>query len=129
MTTTTTTSSRNVALTASRFAAGLLGSMQLVGAVYFLLISPDEAVWVGLWLDVPIMALLLSGVFLKLGVALLPGLPATRRITMGFLAVGIGAAVTLVKIPVYNEPEGVLFLVFDAVLLALLTLAWRAAKR
>lgn len=129
MTTTTTTSSRNVALTASRFAAGLLGSMQLVGAVYFLLISPDEAVWVGLWLDVPIVALLLSGVLLKLGVALLPGLPATRRITMGFLAVGIGAAVTLVKIPVYNEPEGVLFLAFDAVLLALLTLAWRAAKR
>jgi hypothetical protein len=129
MTTTITTSSRNVALTASRFAAGLLGTMQLVGAVYFLLISPDEAVWVGPWLDVPIVALLLSGVLLKLGVALLPGLPATRRITMGFLAVGIGTAVTIVKIPVYNEPEGALFLVFDAVLLALLTLAWRAAKR
>ena len=129
MTTTTTTSSRNVALTTSRFAAGLLGSMQLVGAVYFLLIFPEEAVWVGLWLDVPIVALLLSGALLKLGVALLPGLPATRRITMGFLAVGIGAAVTLFKIPVYNEPEGVLFLAFDAVLLALLTLAWRAAKR
>jgi hypothetical protein len=129
MTTTTTTSSRNIALTASRFAAGLLGTMQLVGAVYFLLISPDEAVWVGPWLDVPIVALLLSGVLLKLGVALLPGLPETRRITMGFLAVGIGTAVTIVKIPVYNEPEGVLFIVLDAVLLALLTWAWRAAKR
>jgi hypothetical protein len=129
MTPTITTSSRNVALTASRVLAGLLGSMQLAGVVYFLLISPDEAVWVGPWIDVPIVALLLSGALLKLGVALLPGMPATRRITMGFLAVGIGTAVTLVKIPAYNEPEGVLALVFDAVLLALLTLAWRAAKR
>lgn len=128
MTTTSTTSARNSALTAARFAAGLLGTMQLVGAAYFLLISPDEAVWVGLWLDVPIVALLLSGVLLKLGVALLPGLPATRRITMGFLAVGIGAAVTLFKIPVYDEPEGVLFLVFDAVLLVFLMLARRAAR-
>lgn len=128
MTTTITTSSRNVALATSRIVAGLLGAMQLSGAVYFVLIAPGEAVWVGPWLDVPIVVLMLAGIFLKLGVALLPGLHATRRITMGFLAVAIGAAVTLVKVPVYDEPEGILFLVFDAALLAVLTLAWRAAR-
>lgn len=129
MTTTVTTSSRNIALAAARVAAGLLGAIQLAGATFFLLIAPDEAVWVGPWIDVPIVALTLSGIFLKLGLALLPGLTATRRITMGLLAVTIGVAVTLVKIPMYDEPEGVLFLLFDAVLLGLLTLAWRAARR
>lgn len=94
-----------------------------------MLIAPDEAVWVGPWIDVPIVALTLSGIFLKLGLALLPGLTAARRITMGLLAVTIGVAVTLVKMPVYDEPEGVLFLLFDAVLLGLLTLGWRAARR
>ena len=48
---------------------------------------------------------------------------------MGFLAVAIGAAVTLVKIPVCDEPEGILFLVLDPALLALLTSAWRATRR
>lgn len=129
MTTTATTSSRNIALAAARVVAGLLGAIQLAGATFFLLIAPDEAVWVGPWIDVPIVALTLSGIFLKLGLALLPGLTAARRITMGLLAVTIGVAVTLVKMPVYDEPEGVLFLLFDAVLLGLLTLGWRAARR
>lgn len=129
MTTAVTTSSRNTALTISRVAAGLLGLMQLTGAVYFLLIARDEAVWKGLWLDVPVVALMLSGIILKLGVAFAPAVPAPKRITMGFLAVAIGVAVTLVKIPLYDEPEGVLFLTFDAALLALLTWAWRTAAR
>ena len=127
--TTTIAPSRNVALVAARVAAGLLGSIQLAGAVFFIFIAPEEAVWVGLWLDVPIVALMLSGMFLKLGVAFLPGLQAARRIAMGFLAIAIGVAVTLVKIPVYDEPEGVLFLAFDGVLFLLLMLAWRAARR
>ena len=38
-------------------------------------------------------------------------------------------AVTLLKISLYDEPEGILFLAFDAVVLAVLTLAWRTAKR
>lgn len=129
MTTTVTTSSRNAALVTARVAAGLLGSIQLAGAIFFLFAAPDEAVWVGPWLDVPIVALTLSGIFLKLAVAVLPRLYVRRRIAMGFLAVAIGVGVTLVKIPVYNEPEGVLFIGLDAVLLGLLTLAWRAARR
>lgn len=51
-----------------------------------------------------------------------------RRIRLGFLAVTLGVAVTPVKIPVYDEPEGVLFLAFDAVLLAVLVLAWRSTR-
>lgn len=129
MTTTTTTSPRNVALATARVAAGLLGTIQLAGAVFFIFIAREEAVWVGPWLDAPIVALMLSGILLKLGVAILPGLHATRRTAMGFLAVAIGIAVTLVKIPVYDEPESVLFLALDAVLLGLLTLAWRTARR
>jgi hypothetical protein len=85
-------------------------------------------VWVGPWVDVPVVALMLTGFFLKLGVALAPGLPADRRIRLGFLAVALGMAVTLVKIPVYDEPEGMLFLAFDAVLLGVLLLAWRATR-
>lgn len=129
MTTTTPASSQNIPLISARVAAGVLGIIQLAGAVFFLLIAPQEAVWVGLWIDVPIVVLMLSGILLKIGVAVLPRLNAARRIAMGFLAVAIGTAVTLVKIPVYQEPEGVLFLAFDGVLLVLLLLAWRAARR
>jgi hypothetical protein len=129
MTTTITTSSRNAALTGARVVSGLLAVSQLAGIAFFVLIAPEEAVWMGALVDVPIVALMLSGALLKLGLALLPGLPPTRRIEMGFLAVAIGIAVTLVKIPVYDEPEGVLFLAFDAFLFALLVAAWRAARR
>lgn len=129
MTSTITHSARNSSLATARVLACLLGAVQLSGAVFFLFVAPEEAVWVGLWLDVPVVALTLSGIFLKLGLAVLPGLPATRRIAMGFLSVAIGVAVTLVKISLYDEPEGVLFLAFDALLLAFLTLAWRTARR
>jgi hypothetical protein len=118
----------NRALAAARVVAGVLGVNGLLGATYFILIAPEQAVWVGPWVDVPVVALMLTGFFLKLGVALAPGLPADRRIRLGFLAVALGMAVTLVKIPVYDEPEGMLFLAFDAVLLGVLLLAWRATR-
>ena len=130
MTSNTTTDVRtsNRALAAARVVAGVLGVNGLLGATYFILIAPEQAVWVGPWVDVPVVALMLTGFFLKLGVALAPGLPADRRIRLGFLAVALGMAVTLVKIPVYDEPEGMLFLAFDAVLLGVLLLAWRATR-
>lgn len=124
-----TATSPNVALATARVWAGLHGTLGLAGVLFFVFIVPDEAVWVGLWLDVPIVALMLTGNFLKLGLAFLPGLSVDRRVTLGFAAVAIGVAVTLVKIPVYDEPEGVLFLAFDAVLLALLIGAQRSARR
>ncbi|QIK74588.1 hypothetical protein [Nocardioides piscis] len=119
---------RNHTLTAARVVAGLLGINGLAGATYFILIAPEEAVWIGPWVDVPVVALMLAGFVLKLAVAFAPGLPADRRIRLGFLAVALGVAVTLVKIPVYDEPEGVLFLAFDAVLLGVLLLAWRSTR-
>jgi hypothetical protein len=129
MTTTTAPVARNVPLLTARVLAGLLGAAGLIASSYFMFIIPDEVVWKGPWLDVPIVALLLTGALLKLGLGVLPGLPDSRRIAMGFLAAGIGIAVTLVKVPVYDEPEGVGILVFDLVLLVLLTLARRNAAR
>lgn len=128
MTSTTAASSRNVPLIAARVVAGLLGGIQLAGAVFFLFIAPEGASWVGVWLDVPLVALLLSGIFLKLGLAVLPGLQAARRIAMGFLAITIGVVVTLLKVTMYDEPEAVLFLAVEAVLLLLLVLARRAGR-
>lgn len=130
MTTTTTPTAvhRNAALVAARVFAGLLGAIQLAGVVLFLLLVPEEAVWVGPWVDVPVVSLLVGGALLKLAVALGPGLEPRRRVGLGLVAFAVGVAVTLVKIPVYDEPEGVLFLAFDAVLLALLLLARRSDR-
>lgn len=123
----TVTARRNHALVAARVVAGLLGASQVAGVAYFVFLAPDEGLWVGAWVDVPITLLLAGGALLKLAVAIGPGLDAHRRIALGFIAVAIGVAVTLVKIPVYDEPEGVLFLAFDGVLLLLLVLARRGA--
>lgn len=132
MTTTTSTRThvptRNHALTAARVVAGLLGSSQLAGIVYFVLVAPEEGVWVGPWLDIPVVALMVAGSLLKVALAVIPSLPQGRRITMGLVAVAIGIGVTLVKIPVYDEPEGVLFLAFESVLLGILLLARRATN-
>jgi len=132
MTITTTTSApatrRNVALVATRTFAGLIGTIQLAGVVYFVFLAREEAVWVGPWIDVPVVALLVGGVLLKLTIAVGPGLDAHHRIGLGLVAVAVGIGVTLVKIPVYDEPESVTVLVLDAVLLALLLLARRGAR-
>jgi hypothetical protein len=132
MTTTTTTSAlatrRNVALVVARVCAGLIGAMQLGGAFYFIFLAREDAVWLGPWIDVPVVAALVAGVLLKLTVAVGPGLAPQQRIGLGLVAVAIGIAVTLFKIPMYNEPESVTILVFDAVLLGLLLLARRGAK-
>ena len=129
MTTTVTAPSRNTALIAARVAAGLLGGAQLAAASFFTFIAPEDSVWVGLWIDVPIVALIFSTALLKLGIAVLPGLPAARRIALGFVAFPIGIAVTIVKMTAYSEPEGINFLIFDTVLLVLLLLARRSAPR
>ena len=129
MTTVITAPPRNTALTAARVLAGLMGANQLAGATYFLLVAPEEAVWLGPWVDVPVVAVMLTGMLLKMVVALWPGLPAERRISLGLLAVGLGMAVTLLKIPLYDEPEGLIFLLVYSVLLLVLLAAWRADRR
>lgn len=129
MATTVTTPWRNSALVAARVVAGLRGTVQFAGAIFFSLIAPDEPVWVGPWLDVPNRGVDSVTGFSETWVGLPAGADREQAMTMGFLAVALGVAVTLVKITVYDDPEGVVFLLFDAILLGLLTLAWRAEKR
>ncbi len=117
LTTSTAVPSRNAALTAARVAAGVIGGLQLAGVSYFLLIVPDaDVVWLGPWIDYPILTLLLTGVVLKLTTALAPGLDAALRVRVGLVAVAVGVVVTLLKMPLYGEPEGVTFLVLDGLL-------------
>jgi hypothetical protein len=129
MTTVTTTAapSRSTALTAARVAAGLIGGLQLAGVSYFLLIVPDAGVvWLGPWIDFPILTLLLTGVALKLTTALAPGLSAGLRVRVGLVAVAVGVVVTMLKMPLYGEPEGVTFLLLDGLLGWLLLRARRS---
>jgi hypothetical protein len=121
------TTARNVPLIAARVVAGVLGAVQLAGVGYFTFMAPEDAVFLGPALDIPIVGTMVIGMLLKLACALWPGLSASRRITLGLVAVAIGVVTTLIKIPLYNEPEGVNFLLADAVLLVLLLLARRAA--
>ncbi len=129
MSSTITRPTLNAPLVAARGIAALMGCVQLAGVTFFFLIAPEEGVWLGPWLDAPVVALILSSVSLKLGLAFLPGLAVSRRIEMGLLAVALGVTFTLLKISFYEEPEGVLVLAVDATLLAFLLLARRAARR
>ena len=121
---------RNVALTAARVAAALIGGLQLAGFSYFMLVVPDdEVVWLGPWIDYPILTLLLTGILLKLTTAFAPALGTGQRIRVGLLAVSVSVFVTLLKMPLYGEPEGVTFLVLDVLLAWLLLRARRSAQR
>lgn len=119
---------RNVALTAARVTAAVIGGLQLAGFCFFMLVVPDdEVVWLGPWIDYPILTLLLTGVALKLTTAFAPALGPALRIRIGLVAVGVSVLVTLLKMPLYGEPEGATFLVLDALLGWLLLRARRAA--
>lgn len=122
---TLTVPTRNVGLAAARIFAGLLGLSKAAGITYFTLLAPEEAIWLGPWIDIPTVGTLFTITVLLLVVALSPRLTAGRRIGIGLLAVGLDVAVTMVKIPLYDEPEGVTFLALDAILLTLLLLARR----
>ena len=132
-TTTTPTRStaptRDVALTAARVTAGVIGALQLAGFSYFMVIAPDdEVVRLGPSIDYPILTLLLTGVLLKLTTAFAPALRADLRIRIGLGAVALGFLVTLLKMPLYGEPEGATFLVLDGLLCWLLLRARRAVS-
>lgn len=120
---------RNLSLTSARALAALVGCLQSAGIVYFLVIDPGASVWHGPWVDVPVIAALVTAVGLKLATGLVPGLAAGARIRLGIAAVTLGIAVTLVKAPLYDEPEGLTIVVADLVLLALLLLARRTEER
>jgi hypothetical protein len=130
MTTTTDVAAppRNIALIAARVLGGVVGSLQVAGASYFMFVAPDEAVWLGLWIDIPVLTVLFTGMLLTLVMALAPGLEQLRRVRVGLIAVGLVVVATLVKIPLYDEPESVTVLGVEAVLLTLLLLAGRTAQ-
>jgi hypothetical protein len=119
---------RNLALGAARVLAGIVGALQVAGVGYFLFVAPEEAVWLGPLIDVPVVALLVTGILLKLVTALAPGLAQARRIGVGLAAVAVSAVTTLIKVPLYDEPEGLIHLVIDVLLLTLLLLAGRTAR-
>jgi hypothetical protein len=102
--------------------------MGLSGSIFFILIAPEETPWLGPWIDVPTVALSLTTGLLLLTVALAPAMPVRRRVTLGFVATGLGVLFNLINITAYDEPEAVTFLVVDAVLALLLGLAWRGAS-
>ena len=116
---------RNVALVAARAVGGLGAALQLAGAAFFLLVASQDAVWLGPWVDVPVLAGLFTAVLLKLFMALAPGLSPGRRIRVGLLAVGLGVVPSAMKVALYDGPESLPFLAVDAVVLALLVLASR----
>ncbi len=113
-------------LLTARVLAGIIGTVQLAGAFFFLVLARDQTVWIGPLVDVPVIVLTLTGIALKLTLALAPRIEPARRITVGLAAVAVGVVLTLVKIPVYDEPEGAVFLAVDAAVLVLLLLARRA---
>ena len=129
MTSTVIPARRNVALAAARVLAGPFGAITVAGFAMFTFVVPEEAVWRGPLVDVPVVGAMLAAALLKLAVALAPAMNAARRVRLGLRAAGLGAAVTLIKIPVYDEPEGVLFLGVELLLVALLLRARQAAPR
>lgn len=86
---TLTVPTRSVVLAAARIFAGLFGLSKAAGITYFTLIAPDEAIWLGPWIDIPAVGTLVTVTVLLLAVALAPRLTAGRRIGIGLLAVGL----------------------------------------
>ncbi|SOC52305.1 hypothetical protein [Ornithinimicrobium cerasi] len=112
-------------LTAARVFAAALALFQLAGVFFFTVLAREEAIWLGPLIDVPIVGLMVVGMLLKLAFGVWPRLLPERRIALGLAGVALGFATNLVKIPLYDEPEGVLLMAADAVLLVLLLLATR----
>ncbi|GAA5165617.1 hypothetical protein [Ornithinimicrobium tianjinense] len=112
-------------LLSARVLATAFGLFQLAGVFFFTVLAPEEAVWLGPLIDVPVVAVMVLGMLLKVACGVWPRLSDERRIRVGLAGAIIGIAITLLKIPLYDEPEGVIFLAVDAGLLVLLLLARR----
>ncbi len=119
---------RNIPLVAARCLFGLLGCVQAAGATVFLVIAPENAVWISPWVDVPVVAWTLTQIALHLAVGFAPGLAPTRRINVGIAAVVLGTLLTPVKVVAYDEPEALTFIAVDLLLLALLLVARRQIR-
>jgi hypothetical protein len=104
---------------------GLFGAVKLAGTVFFLFFATAEqngdpeglADWsVGIWSTALALAYLVAAVRLGRDRRVLPALAGVLLLDLVFSAV---------KLTVYDEPEAVLFLTVDVVIIGLLTLIAR----
>lgn len=128
MTTTTavrTPTRRDPLLQGTRVLIGLFGAVKLAGTVFFLFFATAEQNgdpeglldWsVGIWSTALAVALLVAAVRLGRDRRVLPALVVVLLVDLAFSAV---------KLTVYDEPESVLFMTVDFVILGLLALISR----
>lgn len=128
MTTTTavrTPTRRDPLLQGTRVLIGLFGAVKLAGTVFFLFFATAEQNgdpeglldWsVGIWSTALAVALLVAAVRLGRDRRVLPALAVVLLVDLSF---------SVVKLTVYDEPESVLFMTVDVVILGLLALISR----
>jgi len=116
---------RDALLTGTRVLLGAFGAFKLAGTAYFLFFATAEQNgdpeglldWsVGIWSTALAVAFLVAAVGLGRNRRVLPALAAVLALDLVFSAV---------KLTVYDEPEAVLFMAVDAVIIGLLALVAR----
>ncbi|TFV63436.1 UNVERIFIED_ORG: hypothetical protein E4P37_14745 [Bacillus sp. AZ43] len=120
---------RNALLYGTRVLLGLFGAVKLFGTAYFLFFASVEqggdpegiADWsVGAWSTALAVAFLVAAVRLGRDRRVLPALAVVLLVDLVFSAV---------KLTAYDEPEAVLFMAVDGVIIALLALLARRRRR
>ena len=116
---------RDPLLTGTRVLLGAYGAFKLAGTAYFLFFATAEqggdpeglGDWsVGIWSTALAVAFLVAAVRLGRDRRVLPALAAVLLLDLVF---------SLVKLTVYDEPEAVLFMAVDLVIVGLLALVRR----
>ncbi len=120
---------RDPLLTGTRVLLGAFGAFKLAGTAYFLFFATAEqggdpeglGDWsVGIWSTALALAFVLAAFRLGRDRRVLPALAAVLVLDLVF---------SLVKLTVYDEPEAVLFMAVDLVIVALLALIARRSRR
>ena len=116
---------RDPLLTGTRVLMGAFGAFKLAGTAYFLFFATAEQGgdpkglfdWsVGIWSTALAVAFLIAATRLGRDRRVLPALAVVLAVDLVF---------SLVKLTVYDEPEAVLFMAVDAVIIGLLALIRR----
>ncbi|TFV70554.1 hypothetical protein E4P39_19925 [Blastococcus sp. CT_GayMR19] len=119
---------RTALLQGTRILLGLFGAVKLAGTAFFLFFATAEqngdpeglADWsVGIWSTALAVAFLVAAARLGADRRVLPALAGVLLLDLVFSAV---------KLTVYDEPEAVLFMAVDLVIIVLLTLIGRRTR-
>ena len=119
---------RDPLLTGTRVLLGAFGAFKLAGTAFFLFFATAEQNgdpeglldWsVGVWSTALAVAFMVAAVRLGKDPRVLPALAGVLLLDLGF---------STVKLTVYNEPESVLFMTVDLVIIGLLALAVRRTR-